>query len=155
MKILILGNVASGKTTLAKQLSQKHKMNYYEIDSIVHDDNNGGKKRSIEEQNKIIKEINKSDNWIIEGILRENLYYLLEMVDKIIYLDVSKITIYYRILKRYIKQKLKIEKANYKVNINMLINMYNWANKYEKNKKNLKKLLERYKENKLNYVKKQ
>jgi len=130
-------------------------MNYYEIDSIVHDDNNGGKKRSIEEQNKIIKEINKSDNWIIEGILRENLYYLLEMVDKIIYLDVSKITIYYRILKRYIKQKLKIEKANYKVNINMLINMYNWANKYEKNKKNLKKLLERYKENKLNYVKKQ
>ena len=90
MKILILGNVASGKTTLAKQLSQKHKINYYEIDSIVHDDNNGGKKRSIEEQNKIIKEINKSDNWIIEGILRENLYYLLEMVDKIIYLDVVR-----------------------------------------------------------------
>ena len=36
MKILIIGIVASGKTTLAKQLSKKLNIQYYEIDSIVH-----------------------------------------------------------------------------------------------------------------------
>lgn len=40
MKILIIGIVASGKTTLAEKLSNKLKIKYYEIDSIVHDDKN-------------------------------------------------------------------------------------------------------------------
>ena len=40
MKILIIGIVASGKTTLAKKLSRKTNIEYYEIDSIVHDDKN-------------------------------------------------------------------------------------------------------------------
>lgn len=50
MKILIIGTVGTGKTTLAKKLSIKYKIKYYEIDSIVHDDNNNGRKRTKEEQ---------------------------------------------------------------------------------------------------------
>lgn len=38
MKILIIGIVASGKTTLAKKLEQQLNIKHYEIDSIVHDD---------------------------------------------------------------------------------------------------------------------
>ena len=37
MKILILGVVASGKTTLAKRMSEENNINYYEIDSIIKD----------------------------------------------------------------------------------------------------------------------
>ena len=40
MKILIVGIVASGKTTLAKKLSSQNNIKYFEIDSIVHDDKN-------------------------------------------------------------------------------------------------------------------
>ena len=40
MKILIIGCVASGKSTLANKLSDKLSISYYEIDSIVHDDKN-------------------------------------------------------------------------------------------------------------------
>lgn len=40
MKILIIGCVASGKSTLANRLSDKLSISYYEIDSIVHDDIN-------------------------------------------------------------------------------------------------------------------
>ncbi|MEK0315948.1 EutP/PduV family microcompartment system protein [Cohnella sp. 56] len=35
-KILIIGIVASGKTTLAKRLSQTIRVPWYELDSIVH-----------------------------------------------------------------------------------------------------------------------
>lgn len=87
MKILIIGIVASGKTTLAKNLSRKLKIKHYEIDSIVHDDAKN-RKRSNDEQQCLIDEIDKNDSWIIEGTLRKNLYNLLELADKIIYIDI-------------------------------------------------------------------
>lgn len=145
MKILIVGTVGTGKTTLAKRLSSYYNIKYYEIDSIVHDDSQNGKKREKEEQNVIIKNINKNENWIIEGVLRRNLQYLLELADKIIYLDVPKYKRNIRILKRYIKQKLKLEKSNYKPDIKMLKMMFKWSNDFEKSKKELENLLIKYK----------
>lgn len=37
-KIYILGSVASGKTTLAKNLSIKTNIKYYELDNVIFDD---------------------------------------------------------------------------------------------------------------------
>lgn len=145
MKILIVGTVGTGKTTLAKKLSKDYNIKYYEIDSIVHDDRQNGRKREEEEQNVIVKNINKNEDWIIEGVLRKNLQYLLELADKIIYLDVPKYKRNIRILKRYIKQKLKLEKSNYKPDIKMLKMMFKWSNDFEKNKKELENLLLKYK----------
>jgi len=138
MKILIIGAVGTGKTTLAKKLSKKYNIKYYEIDSIVHDDNNG-QKRSFEEQDKIITKINKENDWIIEGTLRKNLYYLLDLAEKIIYLDIPKRKRNIRIFIRYIKQKLKIEKSNYKPTIKILKQLYKWSNEHENNKNELEK----------------
>ena len=76
MKILIVGIVASGKSTLARRLSSLYNIDCYEIDSIVHDDMNN-RKRSNSEQQEIIREIDKNDSWIIEGTLRKNLDNLL------------------------------------------------------------------------------
>lgn len=146
MKILIIGTVGTGKTTLAKKLSKQYDIEYYEIDSIVHDDDNGGIKRTFKQQDEIIKEINKNNNWIIEGVLRENLYYLLDLSERIILLDVNKRKRNMRILKRYIKQKLKLEQVNYTPNLKMLKNMYKWSRKYEENKKIFIKKLDKYKD---------
>lgn len=145
MKILIVGTVGTGKTTLARKLSKDYNIKYYEIDSIVHDDSQNGRKREEEEQNVIIKNINQNENWIIEGVLRKNLQYLLELADKIIYLDVPKDKRNIRILKRYIKQRLKLEKSNYKPDIKMLKMMFKWSNDFEKNKKKLENVLIKYK----------
>ena len=53
MKVLIIGIVASGKTTLARRLSKETNIKNYEIDLIVHDDKNKIK-RTNKEQQKII-----------------------------------------------------------------------------------------------------
>ena len=48
-KIYIIGPVGSGKTTLAKSLSKKYNIDYYELDKVVFDDDNGNIKRTDEE----------------------------------------------------------------------------------------------------------
>lgn len=130
MKILIIGIVASGKTTLAKRLSLENNIKCFEIDSIVHDDINNVK-RSNSEQQEIIKNIDKNSDWIIEGTLRKNLDNLLDIADLIIYIDIPLGIRKRRILNRFIKQKLGIEKCNYKPTFEMLKMMYVWTRNFE------------------------
>lgn len=145
IKILIIGIVASGKTTLAKRLSIDNNIRYFEIDSIVHDDYNN-RKRSNKEQQEILKKINHdNNNWIIEGTLRKNLYNLLDEASKIIYIDIPLSIRKRRILSRFLKQKLGIEKCNYKPTFKMLKMMYKWTKDFEDNKKDFEKHLKRYK----------
>lgn len=143
MKILIVGIVASGKTTMAKRLSKLLNIEHYEIDSIVHDDINNVK-RSESEQKKIFNKIDKNDSWIIEGTLRKHLFYLCDMADVIIYMDIPVGVRKVRILTRFIKQKLGIEKCNYKVNLEMLRLMYKWTNDFEINKSEFEENLFKY-----------
>lgn len=126
MKIYIIGQVGSGKTTLAKKLAQKYNIKYYELDKVIWDDENGNIKRSKDEQLKLFNEIINQDSWIIEDVGREMFKDSYEKCDKIYYLKHSKITLYQRIIKRWIKQLLKIEKSNYKPTIISLIEMISW-----------------------------
>ena len=144
MKILIIGSVASGKTSLARKLENKLKVKYFEIDSIVHDDIKKIK-RTNEEQKEIIDRINNENtDWIIEGTLRKNLNYLLDYADKIIYLNIDVKIRKRRIIKRFIKQKLRLEKCNYKPDLEMLMLMYKWTNDFEENKIEFENSLEKY-----------
>lgn len=143
MKILIIGIVASGKTTLARRLSSEYGIKHYEIDSIVHDDYNN-RKRSNEEQLEIIKTIDKNDNWIIEGTLRKKLDILLDMASLIIYVDIPLSVRKRRILWRFIKQKLGLEKCNYKPNLDMLKMMYRWTDEFENNRLDFENRINKY-----------
>ena len=143
MKILIIGSVGSGKTTLARKMSEKLNIKYYEMDSIVHDDIKKIK-RKMEEQIAIIEEIDKNPNWIIEGTLRKNLYFLLDKVDIIIYLDIPKNIRKRNIIIRFLKQKLNIENCNYNPSIKMLKNMFKWTKQFELEKKSFENNLTKY-----------
>ena len=64
MKNDIIGSVASGKTTLARKISQKYKVPYYEKDNIVWMRTpKGDKKRTPEERDKFLCQNVK---WVFE-----------------------------------------------------------------------------------------
>ncbi|MFM9276907.1 P-loop NTPase family protein [Paenibacillus jiagnxiensis] len=146
-KVLIIGIVASGKTTLAKRLSEIIKVPWYELDSIVHHRTETGRyQRTTDEQIEVIKDIDKIGEWIFEGTDRPSYRCLFEMADTIIFLDTPLWKRRIRILTRFLKQNLGIEKCNYKPDIKMLRMMYKWTRDFEENRGDFESRLQLYKE---------
>lgn len=145
MKLFIFGIVASGKTTLSRKLSQKYNIPCYEGDSIAW----GGRdeeryKRSDREQLNRILDIDKRGEWIIEGTYRESQKCLFEMAEKIIFLDTQLYIRRVRIITRFIKQKLGIERCNYKPTFKMLKNMFIWTKNFEYKRSKYEDILSSY-----------
>ena len=112
-KIYIIGPVGSGKTTFATKLSEITNIKYYELDKVAWDDDNGNIKRSKEEALKIFKQILKNDSWIIEDVGRSKFKQGRVDADIIYYIKLSRLKSYYRVVKRWIKQRLGIERYNH------------------------------------------
>ncbi|WP_454190956.1 hypothetical protein [Paenibacillus sp. Marseille-Q7038] len=134
-KIFIVGIVASGKTTLAKQLSKDMNISWYELDSIVyHQTADLRVKRTPDEQLEVIMDIDRRGPWILEGIDRESYRSVFDMADTIIFLDPPLWKRKIRIFTRFLKQKLHIEQCHYKADLAMLKMMYKWTRDFEKNR---------------------
>lgn len=145
-KIYIIGIVASGKTTLAGKLSQKLNISWYELDCIVYNDGpNGRYKRTPEQQIELLYEIDSAEQWIIEGTYRQSCHCLLDMADTIIFLDPPLWKRRVRILKRFVKQQLGIEKCHYKSNMKMFKLMYKWTGEFEAERQSFEGMLRQYK----------
>ena len=144
-KIYVIGSVASGKTTLAKKLSSTLEIPWFELDNVVHERlKSGDRKRTPQERNFIFNGIIDSEHWIIEGVWRECFDGGFEKADTIILLDTPSYVRKYRIATRWIKQRLKLEKANYRPTIKMLSMMYRWSNDFEETKGRLLEVLQPY-----------
>jgi adenylate kinase family enzyme len=151
-KIYIVGNVGSGKTTLSRKLSEKLGISHYEVDNIVHKNTEIGRIRQNEaEQTKEFKRINEGESWIIEGTFRTSCKYLLEVADLIIFLDPPVNVRIYRIIKRFIKQQIGLEKSNYKSNLRILKAIFRWTYDFEKTRKDFEIMINDY-ESKLKII---
>lgn len=147
MKILIFGIVASGKTTLARKLSEELKIPFYEGDCIAYGFAGEERyKRTDEEQAQKIYDINKKGEWIIEGTYRKSQEFVYDMADIIIFLDTPLFVRKCRIITRFIKQKLGWEKCHYKPTLDMLKMMFHWTKEFEKNRKSHEERLKKYKD---------
>lgn len=96
-----------------------------------------------------IKEIDRIDSigmWIIEGTYRKTCHKVLDIADTIIFLDTPLLLRMIRIVTRYIKQQLKIEKCNYKSDLKMLRLMFKWTNDFERYRESFNDLLSGYSE---------
>lgn len=131
MKILIIGNVGSGKTTLSNNLAKLYGIKLFSIDNIVYDDENKLKREKLDQINLLNKINRENKEYIIEGVLRKNMDFLLNLVDKIVVIDLNKKILKNRIRKRYIKQKIGISKDKYLVSKVNLGEMYDWIEKYD------------------------
>ncbi|MFI8574289.1 DNA topology modulation protein FlaR [Rossellomorea aquimaris] len=136
-RIHIIGSVASGKSTFARQLSNERGIPCYELDNVMWRRPPSGDIRNTEAQRRdILTSILNRKSWITEGVhYQEWMHSCLEEAEIIIFLDTPKWKRNYRILKRYIEEKYGFKKGNYKQTLTMLRKMYGWNRHYEKKEK--------------------
>lgn len=144
MKIYIVGAPGSGKTTLAKKLSEEKNIPYYELDLIVFNDDDNHKRRSDEEIDKLFDKIIKNDDWIIEDVGRSKFKRAYDLCDEIYYLKFSRVQIIKRIIRRWRNQRKGLESFNYPPTIEQLFDFMKVANSYFKKEKAKLELLKQY-----------
>lgn len=68
MKIRIIGACGSGKTTLAKKLSSRYEIPYFEIDNLIWDRSADNKKFPEQTRDANLQSILERNAWIVEGV---------------------------------------------------------------------------------------
>ncbi|MCF6410206.1 AAA family ATPase [Pseudalkalibacillus salsuginis] len=136
-KIHIIGSVGSGKTTLARTLSNSFNVPFYELDNVVWQRHESGDiRRPDEERDKYLDNIISTERWIIEGSHSHSwVGKSFQTADLIIFLDTPYPKRIQRIIKRFILQKLGLEKANYVPTLSMFRKMFKWNSSFEKESK--------------------
>ena len=146
MKIHIIGGPGSGKTFLAEKLSKQLGISHYDLDDLQWDNasNDYGKKRDPQERAAMLDEILRKGDWIIEGVYYAWCGKCFEDADKIYLLTVPRRTYRYRIIRRFIRRKLGVEKGK-KETLKSLSALLKWTDKFQReNLVEIKKILKNY-----------
>ena len=146
MKIHIIGCSGTGKTYLARKLSKKYNIQHYDLDDIQWDNSADGYglKMPVNKREELLKQILSQESWIIEGVYYAWVTESFQRADVIYVLDTPSYIYKYRIIMRFIKRKLGIEKGK-KETFKSVYNLLKWTNKYQNNNlKEIKKILEQY-----------
>lgn len=144
MKIRIIGCSGSGKTYFAKRLSEKYHIPHYDLDDIQWDNSQNayGVKMPVEKRNKMLNDILRQPQWIIDGVYYAWVQRSFEEADIIYVLDMPKYLYQYRIIKRFLKRKNGLEKGK-KETLKSLYDLLKWTDTFQnKNMKDILKILE-------------
>jgi adenylate kinase family enzyme len=136
-KILIVGGIGSGKTTLANKLSKKLNIKSYELDNIAYKRRDVHQKREPQTRDKKLKSILKRKKWIIEGFYsRPWTYPIYKQGDIIIILNIKLTLAKKRVIIRFLKRKFLLKK-NKKINKNFktMLRLLKYVKKEEYNEK--------------------
>ncbi|MBN2459096.1 hypothetical protein JXB28_02330 [Candidatus Woesearchaeota archaeon] len=106
-RIYIIGNSASGKSSLASKLAMMLKIKSYGLDDFYWQ-RKFTKKRKPEQVEKLVKKVTKRKSWIIEGVYSSCVTCSLDRADLIVWLDYPPHVITWRLLKRQLKRREKL-----------------------------------------------
>ena len=133
-KILIVGGIGAGKTTLAKKLSRMLKIKHYELDNLMY------KRRDIHERQKPkirdekVKIILKREKWIVEGFYsRYWTYPFYKKADIVIILNFKTSVSKNRLIRRFVKRKLSFGKRrDVNQSFKRMLSLINYIDEYPK-----------------------
>ena len=102
-RISVVGSTGSGKTYLARNISERLDLPYYELDQIrqkfVH--------KSLDRAgfSGAVAELVANDHWVIDGHYRDVRHLVWERSDLVVYLNYSPALIFTRLLVRFIRKR--------------------------------------------------
>ncbi|MGM0884980.1 MAG: DNA topology modulation protein FlaR [Bacillota bacterium] len=135
-RIHIIGSVGSGKTYLARFLSEQLSIPYYQLDNVVwRKTRNGDVRNSDEDRDQLLKDIINENYWIVEGAHHKWVSESFEKSDLIIYVEPTKLSRDIRLFIRFSKQKLGLEQGNYNQTIKDLFKHFVWNKEFDSIKK--------------------
>lgn len=143
MKIHIIGGPGSGKSFLAEKLSKELGISRFDLDDLQWDNKSAsyGVKRSPDERDRLLNDVLSHNDWIIEGVYYAWCQQCFADADRIYVLNVPRYKYRYRIIRRFVRRKLGLEKGK-KENLKSLRELLKWADKYQKvNLVEIRKLL--------------
>lgn len=146
VKIHIIGCSGSGKTYLANALSGKYQIPHFDLDEIQWDNQaeGYGVKMPIEKRDALLQEILSKDDWIIEGVYYAWVRQSFEEADLIYVLDMPEYLYKSRIIIRFVKRKLGIQKGK-KETLKSVCQLLKWTKTFQnKNLKEIKNILDGY-----------
>ena len=146
MKIHIIGCSGSGKTYLANALSKKHQLPHFDLDDIVwdHQAQAYGVKAPPEQRDARLQEILRKRAWIIEGVYYKWVRQSFEDADVIYVLDMPGYLYKYRIIRRFIRRKLGLEKGK-RETLKSVCALLKWTQTFQsRNLKEIRQMLVPY-----------
>jgi adenylate kinase family enzyme len=132
MRIRIIGACGSGKSYIARELSRKYGVAYYETDNLVWDRSAENLRFSVEARDSQLEEILGKPSWILEGAHYKWGQESFKKADLIVILKPNKVVRDLRVIRRFIKTRLGFEQANYKQSFkNLYVMIFEWNRGYD------------------------
>ena len=153
MKIHIIGGSGSGKTTLAEKLSREYHIPHYDLDDLQWDNAapEYGKKRDTEERQAMLDQLLQQESWIIEGVYYAWCSQCFADADRIYLLSVPRRRYRCRIIRRFVRRKMGLEKGK-KESLRSLLALLRWADRYQqKNMPEIRRILSQYPDKVIEY----
>lgn len=154
-RIIILGGSGSGKSTLASRISVFTGYELFHLDNLFL--KNSWHKKDKDQMLKISEVFLSKDSAIVEGNYTDTLDIRIKWADLIIFIDTTTFIQIYRVLCRYIKIILNLEKRYGKpeeskeaLKWNFLLWVYDWNSQ---SKPKINEMLKNHADKKVVYVK--
>lgn len=133
IRIRIIGGCGSGKSFIARELSERYGIPYYETDNFVWERGPADSRRSPEARDACLLEAVARQEWIIEGVHYKWGIESFRAADLIFVITPNKYVRDLRVVQRFIKTNLGLEQRNYRQSLqNLYVMLFEWNRSFDR-----------------------